>query len=44
MPAAFLRADVKCVVVREGSVAMHRQSPPQKNSFLEDLEKLDVSV
>ncbi|XP_038133828.1 protein misato homolog 1 [Cyprinodon tularosa] len=25
----------------EGSVAMHRQSPPQKNSFLEDLEKLD---
>lgn len=28
---------------REGSLMMHEESPPAKNSFLEDLDKLDVS-
>lgn len=23
---------------------MHKESPPEKNSFLEDLDKLDVSI
>lgn len=23
---------------------MHKESPPQKNSFLEDLDRMDVSV
>lgn len=29
---------------REGSLMMHKESPPAKNFFLEDLDKLDVSV
>lgn len=28
---------------REGSLMMHKESPPAKNSFLEDLDKLEVS-
>lgn len=28
-------------VTWDGNLMMHRESPPQKNSFLEDLEKLD---
>uniref|UniRef100_A0A3Q3WS48 Protein misato homolog 1 n=1 Tax=Mola mola TaxID=94237 RepID=A0A3Q3WS48_MOLML len=28
---------------REGSLMMHKESPPAKNFFLEDLDKLDVS-
>uniref|UniRef100_A0A3Q3LF75 Protein misato homolog 1 n=1 Tax=Mastacembelus armatus TaxID=205130 RepID=A0A3Q3LF75_9TELE len=28
----------------EGSFVMHKESPPEKNSFLQDLDKLDVSI
>ena len=28
---------------RDGSLLMHKESPPSKNPFLEDLDKLDVS-
>lgn len=29
---------------RGGSLTMHKESPPVKNPFLEDLDKLDVSI
>lgn len=32
-----------CFFDREDSLMMHKESPPSKNSFLEDLDKLDVS-
>lgn len=32
-----------CCVDREDSLMMHKESPPSKNCFLEDLDKLDVS-
>lgn len=32
-----------CCVDRQDSLMMHKESPPSKNSFLEDLDKLDVS-
>lgn len=47
--ASFLLKDFfltyKCAPSdREGSLMTHKESPPVKNSFLEDLDKLDVSV
>ncbi|XP_056255645.1 protein misato homolog 1 isoform X1 [Seriola aureovittata] len=33
--------DTSAVTWREGSLMMHKESPPAKNSFLEDLDKLD---
>lgn len=32
-----------CFLGRQDSLMMHQESPPSKNSFLEDLDKLDVS-
>lgn len=29
---------------RDGSLMMHKESPPDKNPFLDDLDKLDVSI
>lgn len=32
------------VSFREGNLMMHKESPSEKNSFLQDLDKLDVSI
>lgn len=40
----FLLIAKMFLVGREESLMMHKESPPAKNSFLEDLDRLDVSL